>query len=374
MTKICHVTSVHDTNDVRIFKKECVSLAKKKEYEVYLVGPGCDNKEESGVKIIGAGERPLRRIDRMFRYAPKVISKAIEVDADIYHLHDPELLRHALKLKRIGKKVIFDSHENILDSIDEKNYLPFFIRKLIKIYFRVVQAVVVKRIDAVIIVTPQMRATYLKYNKNIYLISNFPILSSKEIAEKNYHYNKGEFLFAGGISDQWSHKEIIEAISGLGGIKYYLYGAGDEQYLKELHDIAGSEKVHFGGKIPFEEVQQKMQEMQFIVAILKPGKNTFYSEGTLGNTKLFEAMGNYKPVIATNFSLWKEIIEDNKCGICVDPNDVESIKKAIQYMLDCPDEEIVEMGQNGRKAVEGKYNWGEEEKNLYLLYNNILFS
>lgn len=104
MIKICHVTSVHDTNDVRIFKKECVSLAKKKEYEVYLVGPGCENKEESDVKIIGAGERPARRIDRMIHYAPKVINKAIGVDADIYHFHDPELLKHVLKFKKNQKR------------------------------------------------------------------------------------------------------------------------------------------------------------------------------------------------------------------------------------------------------------------------------
>ena len=33
--KICHVTSAHKSNDIRIFKKECVSLAKEEENEVY---------------------------------------------------------------------------------------------------------------------------------------------------------------------------------------------------------------------------------------------------------------------------------------------------------------------------------------------------
>ena len=37
MIKVCHMTSAHKSSDVRIFEKECVSLAKKEEYEVYLL-------------------------------------------------------------------------------------------------------------------------------------------------------------------------------------------------------------------------------------------------------------------------------------------------------------------------------------------------
>ena len=118
--KICHVTSAHNTNDVRILKKECMSLAKQDKYRVFIVGPGRDLKYEK-VNIIGAGSLPNRRIQRMVRFSKIVISSALKIDADIYHLHDPELLRFAIKLKKLGKKVIFDSHENILDSIDEKN-------------------------------------------------------------------------------------------------------------------------------------------------------------------------------------------------------------------------------------------------------------
>jgi len=38
--------------------------------------------------------------------------KALEVDAEVYHFHDPDLLFLALKLKKKGKKVIYDVHEN----------------------------------------------------------------------------------------------------------------------------------------------------------------------------------------------------------------------------------------------------------------------
>ena len=52
--------------------------------------------------------------------AKDIYKKALEIDADIYHFHDPELLPYGLKLKKKGKSVIFDSHENYSEQIKEK--------------------------------------------------------------------------------------------------------------------------------------------------------------------------------------------------------------------------------------------------------------
>ena len=102
-TRICHVTSVHNSDDVRIFEKECVSLAKKDEYEVYLVAPG-ESRNDKNVSVIGIGEKPSSRIRRMINFSKNAYKEALKADADIYHLHDPELLRYALSFKKKGKK------------------------------------------------------------------------------------------------------------------------------------------------------------------------------------------------------------------------------------------------------------------------------
>ena len=77
------------------------------------------------------------------------------------------------------------------------------------------------------------------------------------------------------------------------------------------------------------------------------------------------------PVIASDFPLWRGIVEDAECGICVDPENPNAIAKAINYLLTHP-EEADEMGRNGRRAVERKYRWDAEGAKLVALYGDIL--
>ena len=109
--RVCHMTSAHDWYDDRIYLKECQSLVDAG-YNVYLVAEGIDRKE-NGVHIVGCGEKPASRRERMRGFAKKIYERAVELDCDLYIFHDPELLPYGVKLKRLGKRVIFDSHEDV---------------------------------------------------------------------------------------------------------------------------------------------------------------------------------------------------------------------------------------------------------------------
>ena len=87
--------------------------------------------------------------------------------------------------------------------------------------------------------------------------------------------------------------------------------------------------------------------------------------------KMFEYMSAEIPVIASNFPLWREIIEGNDCGICVDPLDPSAIATAIDRLVTNP-REAQRLGENGRKAVLDRYNWPVEEKNLVAFYSSLL--
>ena len=121
-TKICHLSTVHLPFDTRVFHRECISLSKK--YEVYLVGNYCKDKIESGINLIGI--KPYSsRLKRILINIPRVMWKGIAINARLYHIHDPELIPVGILLRLMGKKVIYDIHENYSQVIKLKNWVPF---------------------------------------------------------------------------------------------------------------------------------------------------------------------------------------------------------------------------------------------------------
>ena len=157
--KICHVTSAHLPFDVRIFEKECTSLAKDSNYDVYLVAPSAHDYTKNNVHIVGVPfERKYGRYYRMFIFSRKIFKKALELDADIYHFHDPELMPVGLKLMKAGKKVIYDVHEDIRKKMTSKPYIPTLIGYILNILIGWYEDVCVKKFSGVVCATEIGRA------------------------------------------------------------------------------------------------------------------------------------------------------------------------------------------------------------------------
>lgn len=366
MIKVCHMTSAHPAEDVRIFHKECVSLAKAG-YEVYLVARG-ESYEKNGVHIVGIGTVTGGRLKRMTQVTKRVYEKALEVDADIYHFHDPELLPYGLKLKRRGKKVIFDSHEHTAESILEKTWIPTPVRSITYHGFSRLQARVCRKIDAVISVTPNIIEYFRKINPMIAQVANFPIYQENV---KKPAFEAKRVVFAGGITPFWNHHTILRGLEQLPNCVYCLCGDGTRAYLQELQILPAWNQVEFKGRIPHQAVAQEMAQSTVGLALTSYCRNSDWKNGTMGNTKIFEEMMAGLPVVCTDFVLWREFVDRYHCGICVDPENPDEIASAIRYLLDHP-EEARRMGENGRRAVKEEFNWGVEEKKLLALYEDIL--
>ena len=130
MVKVCHLTSAHKAMDIRIFQKECRSIAAGG-MTAYLVVTGSESQVKDGVHIVNAGPVPASRFRRMLISTWRVYRAGLKIDADIYHFHDPELLPYGYLLKRKGKKVIYDVHEDVAADIMDKEWIYRWLRKLV---------------------------------------------------------------------------------------------------------------------------------------------------------------------------------------------------------------------------------------------------
>lgn len=360
--KVCHVTSAHNRYDIRIFEKECISLAKN-DYDVTLIVNDDEKGEiKNGVKIASTGFKPSGRRQRMISSMKYVWAKMLEADANIYHFHDPGLLPYGLKLKRQGKKVIFDSHEDVPAQILDKEWIPFYLRRIISRLYKTYESYVVKRIDAVVAATPHIAEQFEGRAHKITVINNYPKLDDIIFHDTPFEERKPIVCYAGGISEQRGESIMVEAVKDLDAI---LIIAGEHDLPGE-HEKSEIEGVIYPGKLNREEINKLYSRAVVGLVVLQPTANYFYSLPI----KMFEYMAAGLPFVASNFPLWKRIVEENGCGICVDSGKADEVRAAVKELLDNPSR-AQSMGRKGREAVEKKYNWDIEKEKLMKLYQML---
>ena len=227
MYKVCHFTSAHNWNDVRIYMKECYSLSKNG-YMVYIVAEGT-SQYINGIKIIGCGDKPEGRKSRFLRFSRKVYHKALELDCDIYHFHDPELLPYGIKLKSAGKKVIFDSHEDVPAQIMSKYWIPAPLRWGVSKLYKAYESYAVAKFDAVITATPAIAKKFEGRAKKVVVINNYPRLDDIVFQTKPFEERSAAVCYAGGLDVIRGGKVMVEALADLQAVELILAGSCDEE-------------------------------------------------------------------------------------------------------------------------------------------------
>lgn len=365
MIRVAHVSSAHHRNELRVHLKECNSLAKAG-YEVYfIVADGGGNSKIGDVQVLDVGA-PQGRFQRMLICPWRLLMRAREIRASVYHFHDPELLTIALGLGKGGGKVIYDSHEDVPRSIMSRDWIPLWMRRIVSTYFEIFENFVALRLACVVGATPFISERFKSEGCRTVTINNFPLLS--EISEPlETRTPLPVICFLGGISRVRGVREIIMALES-GTTRMVLAGPFDsDQTRQELEQLAGWANVDYLGNLARKDAVTAMFQSTIGMICYLPEPNHVNAFPN----KLFEYMAAGLPVIASDFPLWRSIIDGAQCGVCVDPSSPAAIRQAISQMMDDPDE-CRRMGERGRMAVLDRYNWATEEKKLIKLYQDIL--
>ena len=375
MLKVCHLISAFGRFDTRIFYKQAISL-KMSGYNVHIItNDGLPDEEKEGIHIWHSGFKPgSGKVKRILHGKKYTYKKALEINADIYQIHDPELISVGLKLKRKRKKIIYDAHENFTKQILQKEWIPKLFRKILSRWASQYLKRTLKKYDAVIGVSPNMEKEFLEEYKldEVKIVTNYPLVEKLPIPRidfETYSVRAKNICYVGTINREWKNEYIIQATDEL---DFTLLLAGDcaQDYLENLKAYKQWKYVNFYGRIPFDKVEDIFNQSIAGFVLIDYVPNCNYKIGTLGINKLFENMKAGLPVICTDFILWKEIIDRYKCGIYVNPNDYEQIKNAIKYIIDNP-REAYQMGQNGITAVETEFNWNKQREKYLDVYERI---
>lgn len=366
--KLVHMTSVHCPFDVRIFHKECKTLAEAG-YEVTLIAPHDKAEVVNGICIEPVTKNDSRR-RRMTRTVWEVYRKALHNPAQIYHFHDPELLPVGVLLKLAGKCVIYDAHEHVADDVLIKYWIHPRMRGLISASSGAVEGLAARTLDAIIAATPTI-AVRFPPSKRV-LVQNFPMTGELvNGTELRYLEREPLALYLGSLTEVRGAREMIAAAHCLPrrlGAKLLLLGDITPSSLeRELKDMPGWAQVEYLGFQGRSDVAHALARARVGLVVLHPVPSYLNSQPI----KLFEYMSAGIPVIVSNFPAFRELIESVGCGLSVDPMNPGEIAEAVTWILDHPLEAEM-MGKRGQAAVLSTYNWDSQAENLLDLYDRLL--
>lgn len=337
---------------------------------VLVVADGCGDGEHGDVSIVDLG-RPLGgRLGRMLIGGARALRYVMRIRPRVVHFHDPELIPVGLCSKLLGVKVIYDVHEWVPNQIMQKHWMSWWLRRPVAFAVKGVEYMAGRYLDRIVAATPTI-GLHFPEEKTI-LVQNFPMREEiDQQGAREYKNRPPEFAYVGGITRIRAGIEMVEALEAINMRKNArLHMAGSfrpADFEKEIISTKGWEFVEFHGWVGRQEMSDILGRVLAGLVLFYPTPNNMDSQPN----KLFEYMAAGIPVIASDFPLWRGLIEELECGILVDPQSVEDIAAAMEWILDNP-EEAQRMGDNGLKAVQGKYNWCTESEKLIKMYENLI--
>jgi len=377
MIRVCMITTDHPVLDTRIFYKEALSL-KKAGYDVWVVG-GSNSYEHKMVREIDViGLKKGRGLIANPILWMALAKEATKVDAAIYHCHEPESFLVALYLRIFkGKMIIYDIHEYHLDimrvaRIPLKIFLAFMLFLVEPLFCRYT--------CAIITADEGISRRYARFCDNVVSVFNFPtsdVFDRTDLQMVRGRYS-GRFMvvYVGGMTEDRGILESIKAVHRasivhpeiklllIGGFRSPEFKNACLEYIErhQLHD-----KVELLGHIPHDEVPKYIVASDIGIALFHPTKRLMKTSYPL---KLFEYMICGKPVIVSDLPAMKKVIEEARCGLFVNPMDIEDVSRAIGYAVEHP-EELSAMSRRAKEAINTKYNWEKMGKVLVEVYQKI---
>jgi glycosyltransferase involved in cell wall biosynthesis len=356
----------HSPFDTRIFIKEASALTSAG-YSVSIILPYQSSVERNGISIIAVPPR-LKGFGKLAINPFVIFKKALRQPSNsIYHIHDSDILIVGILLKLLGRKVIYDAHEDTPLQIQYQHWIPKWLKKPYAYLYYWLEKLCGWMFDAIIVAEPVIAPYFPK--RKTFLVRNFssiePFKNQPHVLP--YSSRANAIAYVGLLSEPRGLFEMLEGAALAKNridFKFLLGGNFSPPLLQEK--VLAKYDVEYLGWVQFEHLAKTLHQCK--IGIIIPQPNPRYK--TNYPVKLFEYMAAALPVIASKEGESAAFVEEAQCGILVDPKSTIEIADAIVWLLQHPTEAEA-MGLRGQKLIFEKYNWENESKTLLKVFQQL---
>ena len=293
---------------------------------------------------------PIKRLKNPSFMFSSFLKTKFKKGNDIAHAHH---IIAALAMKNFSCKKILSIHGVYSKNIDQ------LYGKTISNISKKYEKMALNLVDAITVNSKEGYDYYTKMGFNVVQIPN--AIDLNLIPKKSNKQFKNQLIFAGRLSKEKGIEILLEAASQLPN-NYHLLIAGSgplEEKVRKLSDEKTN--LHYLG---YQSKQNVLSLIRGSDLLIQPS----LEEGI--SSTLLEAMACGTCVLGSDIEGISEVIENNKTGLLVEPNNSDELLNKILYLLP-KKEKRLSMANEGLERVK-KYDWKIVGK-LYLnFYESLL--
>jgi glycosyltransferase involved in cell wall biosynthesis len=365
---------VHIPTDGRVLYHECRSLCER--YDVTLA---CFDDHPphtvSGVRIESVMPRPSGRRERWSRRA-EVVDVARRLEADLYHFHDPELIRPMKRLgAETGRPIVYDVHEHYPDAVTQRAWIPHALRGVTSRAADRYELRAAAAFDALVVADDALHERFSSTHPRVVTLRNYPPLDlfpPPSDAPETHRSSRPTLVYSGSISQVRGLATMLDTARIVRDVfpdlRLVLVGTPTEDarvpLAAALHEMP--ECVEHLGPVPYEHLADVLRDADVGLSLLDPHPK--YEKDV--PTKVFDYMAGCLPYVASDMLPLREAT-GGVGGILVPPGDVAAAAEAVLTILQDEDR-ASRLARDGRGLVEERLNWSEQTRDLFGLYEGLL--
>lgn len=333
------------------FRKELVKELLDQGYDVYISSPYGEKIDiliDWGCKFIPIelerhGKNPIDELKLLKKY--KKLIKEIKPLCVLTYTIKPNIFG-AIASKKYNIPCLANI-TGLGTAVEKKSFLQLVTVSLYKYAFKNIHTVFFQNQENMNFFT----------NKKISSQSNYVLLPGSGVNLTEFEYvdypdydEKIRFVFISRIMKEKGIDLYLEAAKELSkknpNVEFHVCGFCEENYEAKLKEYQDLDFIIYHGMVT--DIKSILSKMDCTV------HPTYYPEG-LSNV-LLESSAIGRPIITTDRSGCREVIDNGKNGYLISENNQKELIESLEKFISISKKEKIVMGKNGRRHVEKKFN------------------